>query len=409
MVTTALEGEALPADGRLPAPAWREAAARPFGLYLHVPFCARRCGYCDFNTYTLAQWGGLGPRDYLRWAHAELAFAQRCLAASRPDGGGALPPLSTVFVGGGTPTLLSPAQLGELLADARDRFGLAGGAEVTVEANPETIEPGVLAGLLDAGVTRLSLGMQSAVPRVLAVLDRLHTPGQALRAARAARAAGFADVGLDLIYGTPTETAADWRASLEAALSVAPDHVSAYALVVEAGTPLARRIGAGAVPPPDDDDLADKYLLAERVLTEAGLTNYEISNWARPGHECRHNLAYWRGDTWWGVGPGAHSHAGGFRWWNHRAPRRWGEALDAGAWPAEACETLGEAERHEERVLLELRLAGGLPLAVLSRSERDRLDGLAGAGLVVVGADERARLTLRGRLLADKVTRDLLD
>jgi len=296
-----------------------------------------------------------------------------------------------------------------VLGDARDRFGLAADAEVTCEANPETITPAVLDGLLAAGVTRLSLGMQSSVPHVLAVLDRRHTPGQALGVVTAAHAAGFADVSLDLIFGAPTESLDDWRASLEAALSVEPEHVSAYALILEEGTPLARRVARGELPPPSEDDQADKYLLAEEMLGAAGLANYEISNWARPGHECRHNLLYWHGDTWWGLGPGAHSHVGGTRWWNHAQVGRWGQALDSGAWPLAGREDLDDATRHEERVLLELRLAEGLPDDVLTPTERARVPALVEAGLLREGAPGRWTLTLRGRLLADKVTRDLLD
>ena len=390
------------AEGRLPERAAQTLRSRPLGLYIHVPFCARRCGYCDFVTYTPRQLGGIGAPDYLRWAHAELALADRMLGGDRPV-------LTSMFVGGGTPTLLSPGQIGEVLGDARDRFGLAADAEVTCEANPETITPAVLDGLLAAGVTRLSLGMQSSVPHVLAVLDRRHTSGQALWAVTAAHAAGFADVSLDLIFGAPTESLDDWRASLEAALAVDPDHISAYALILEEGTPLARRVQRGELPPPSEDDQADKYLLAEEMLGAAGLANYEISNWARPGHECRHNLLYWHGDTWWGLGPGAHSHVGGTRWWNHAQVARWGQALDAGAWPLAGREDLDDATRHEERVLLELRLAEGLPDDVLTPTERARVPRLADVGLLRVSASGRLSLTLRGRLLADKVTRDLLD
>lgn len=374
-----------------------------------MPLCTSRCGYCDFNTYTIAQLGPSAAGEFVRRAHAEIALAHRLLSG---DGSGAAAPgpLASVFVGGGTPTVLSPADLGGLLDDARTRFGLTGDAEVTCEANPETLTPAVLDSLRQAGFTRLSLGMQSGVPHVLRALDRVHTPGQAGRAVRWAHDAGFASVNVDLIFGAPGETLDDWRGSLEAALAAGPEHVSAYALIVEDGTPLGRRVAAGAVSAPDEDEQADKYLLAEEVLVTAGLANYEISNWARPGHECRHNLGYWRGDSWWGVGPGAHSHVGGFRWWNHRLPVRWGRALDEGAWPVAGHERLGTVTRHEERVLLELRCATGLPLDVLTASERARLPRLAADGLIdPVGTDETVRLTLTGRLLADKVTRDLLD
>ena len=389
----------------LPEVAGDRVGERELSLYLHVPICASRCGYCDFNTYTLAQLGSGAPGDIGRWLHAELALARRVLDAT----GRTIPPLATIFIGGGTPTMLTPGQLGALVDDARDRFGLAPGAEISCEANPETITPAVLDGLLAAGFTRLSLGMQSACEPVLRTLDRVHTPGQALRAARDAHRAGFTEVNLDLIYGTPGESMDDWRASLDAALSVTPEHLSAYALTVEDATPLARRIREGALPGIDEDDLADKYLLADEVLTQAGLANYEISNWARPGHECRHNLAYWRGADWWGAGPGAHSHIAGFRWWNLRHPRAWGAALDADTWPGAGCELLDERARHEEAVMLGVRIADGLPLSQLDEVERSRVPALVGDGLARVDADDRLHLSPTGRLLADKVTRDLLD
>ncbi|WP_203567146.1 radical SAM family heme chaperone HemW [Aestuariimicrobium ganziense] len=399
------DGEAVPDDGSLPLAALDGVGSVALSAYLHVPFCTSRCGYCDFNTYTPSELGGLTIDDHLVATHREIDLAARVL------GDEALT-LSTVFVGGGTPSLLTAAQFGELLDHLRSSFGLAGDAEVTTEANPESTTPALLDGLLEVGVNRLSLGMQSARPHVLAVLDRKHTPGRALEVVDQARTAGFDDISLDLIMGTPGESIDDWRASLDQALSVEPDHLSCYSLIVEEGTRLAARIRRGEVVWPSDDDHADKYLLTEQVLTDAGFVNYEVSNWARPRdghpHRSRHNLAYWQGHHWWGFGPGAHSHVGGVRWWNHKHPRRYGAALAEGRTPGAGREVLDDEQRRVERVLLELRLADGLPLSVLTETERERVGDPADRGLAVV-SDDRLVLTLRGRLLADAVIRDLLD
>ncbi len=394
----------MPPDGALPEDVVAGVGTAPLGVYLHVPFCAVRCGYCDFNTYSPDQVDSDAVTVWARSAHAEIDLARRVLGDDAPR-------LSTVFVGGGTPTLAPAGMLGGLLHHLRDAFGLQPEAEVTTEANPETVEPAVLDDLLGAGFTRLSLGMQSSVPHVLRVLDRVHTPGRALEAARQARAAGFADISLDLIYGTPGESMDDWRASLDAALGVEPDHLSAYALIVEDGTALAGRIRRGQIAAPDDDDLADKYLVTEELLTRAGFEWYEVSNWSRgPAHRSRHNLAYWRGHNWWGIGPGAHSHVGGVRWWNVRHPRRYGALLAEGRGPGEGREVLDAGERRVERVLLELRIADGLPVDVLTSTERARVAGLVDDGLLDVRGDgTRLVLTLRGRLLADAVVRRLLD
>jgi putative oxygen-independent coproporphyrinogen III oxidase len=399
--STLPEGEVAPRDGALPEAAVREAATRPLGFYLHVPFCAARCGYCDFNTYTAKELGGGGSQaSYADTAVEEVRLARRVLPVDRP--------VDTVFFGGGTPTLLPAKDLGKMLAAVRDEFGLAPGAEVTTEANPESVDPAYLEALLEAGFTRVSFGMQSASSHVLKILDRQHTPGRALEAAKEATAAGFRHVNLDLIYGTPGESLDDWRASLESALSAQPDHVSAYALIVEDGTQLARRIRRGELPMPDDDDLADKYVLADDLLSQAGLNWYEVSNWARTEDaRCRHNELYWRGDTWWGIGPGAHSHAGGVRWWNVKHPSAYAERIAASESPAYARETLDDETRRVERVLLEVRLSDGLPLAVLDADGRAAVDAVVRDGLATIKGD-RLVLTQRGRLLADAVVRDLL-
>ncbi|UVS77714.1 Oxygen-independent coproporphyrinogen-III oxidase 1 [Actinokineospora sp. UTMC 2448] len=376
---------------------------RSFGIYVHVPFCATRCGYCDFNTYTPGELGGsASPSSWLAAVGRELELAARVL----PDA----PRASTVFVGGGTPSLLGAAGLASVLDLVRSTVGLADGAEVTTEANPESTSPGFFADLRAAGYTRVSLGMQSAAPHVLKVLDRNHTPGRAVTAAREARAAGFEHVNLDLIYGTPGESAADLALSLDAVLAAGVDHVSAYALIVEDGTALARRVRRGELPMPDDDVLADRYEQVDAALTAAGLTWYEVSNWASsPEARCHHNLLYWRGDNWWGVGPGAHSHVGGVRWWNVKHPARYAAALADGVSPAAARETLSPDDQRIERILLELRLADGLPADVLDRSGRAEADQAALDGLLDAAAlaEGRCVLTDAGRLLADAVVRRL--
>ncbi|MBN8882855.1 MAG: coproporphyrinogen III oxidase, partial [Salana multivorans] len=311
------DGEDAPSDGTLPASAAVGAHERDFGVYLHVPFCRVRCGYCDFNTYTARELGGGADQDsYAATASAEVALAARALRASgAPDR-----PVSTFFLGGGTPTLLPPRDLAAMLGAVRDAWGIVAGAEITTEANPDSVDAADLEALAAAGFTRVSFGVQSFVPEVLATLDRTHDPARVPLVLRWARDAGLS-VSLDLIYGTPGESLADWRVSLEGALALEPDHVSAYALTVEPGPALHRRVARGELPAPTGDDEADKYELADGLLAAGGYDWYEISNWARtPADRCRHNLAYWRGADWWGIGPGAHSHVGGVRWWNVKHP-----------------------------------------------------------------------------------------
>ncbi len=398
-------GDPVPADGSLPAEALSELGQRPFGVYLHVPFCSVRCGYCDFNTYTALELGGPSARvsqaTYAEVAAAEVRLAREAL-------GGAVVPVETVFVGGGTPTLLPADDLAGLLLLIDQELGLAPDAEVTTEANPDSVTAEGLARLREGGFTRVSFGMQSAVPHVLATLDRTHDPEGVAQAVAWARAAGFDEVSLDLIYGTPGESLADWATSLDAALACGPDHVSAYALIVEDGTALARAVGRGEIAAPDDDDMADKYLLAEDRLAAAGLSWYELSNWARrPASRCRHNELYWTGADWWGIGPGAHSHVGGVRWWNVRHPAAYAARLAAGESPGHAREVLDDETRRVERVLLETRLVGGLATGVLDDGGRAEVAALTAEGLVVVEGD-RLVLTLPGRLLADAVVRRLL-
>ncbi|MFI0259860.1 radical SAM family heme chaperone HemW [Streptomyces sp. NPDC017056] len=404
------DGEPMPEDGSLPGHALTGAAARPLGFYLHVPYCATRCGYCDFNTYTATELRGSGGALASRENYADTVAEEIRLA--RKVLGDDPRPVETVFVGGGTPTLLPAADLGRMLAAIRDEFGLADGAEITTEANPESVDARYLAELREAGFNRVSFGMQSARQHVLKILDRTHTPGRPEACVAEARAAGFDHVNLDLIYGTPGETDDDWRATLDAAVGAAPDHVSAYALIVEEGTQLARRIRRGEVPMTDDDVHADRYLITEETLSAAGFHWYEVSNWATTeAGRCRHNELYWTGADWWGAGPGAHSHVGGVRWWNVKHPGAYAQALGEGRSPGAGRELLSPEDRRVERILLELRLAAGCPLSLLAPAGANAASRAVTDGLLEPAPYEagRAVLTLRGRLLADAVVRDLVD
>jgi putative oxygen-independent coproporphyrinogen III oxidase len=387
------DGEPVPTSGDLPATAIGELGRRPFGVYVHVPFCLTRCGYCDFNTYT--DLGGL-QGSYAETAVKEIRLARRVL-------GDAAPQVATVFFGGGTPTLLPPDDLGAILRAIEIEFGLTADAEVTTESNPDSVDAASLRRLRHEGFNRVSFGMQSAVPHVLAVLDRTHTPGRPQEAVREAKEAGFDQVSLDLIYGTPGESDDDWATSLTAAVEAQPTHVSAYALIVEEGTRLGRQVARGQLPAPDDDVLADRYLMADDALSSLGW--YEVSNWGEP---CRHNVGYWTGGDWWGVGPGAHSHVGGVRWWNAKHPSTYAAKLAAGQSPGAGRELLTTEQRRVEQILLELRLRAGLPLTLLRPRGLEAAQRYDGEGLLTIDGG-RAALTTKGRLLADAVVRDLVD
>jgi putative oxygen-independent coproporphyrinogen III oxidase len=379
----------------------RPTPGRALGVYLHVPFCSVRCGYCDFNTYTADELG----EGATRASYADTAISE--VVRSGPSAGGR--PVETVFFGGGTPTQLPANDLVRMLSAVDDVLGLADEAEVTTEANPDSVTPESLATLRAGGFNRISFGVQSAVPHVLATLERTHDPARVPQAVRWAREAGFEQVSVDLIYGTPGESMDDWRASLDQAVALEPDHVSAYALIVEDGTAFARKVRRGEVVMPDDDETADKYLLADDVLTAAGLGWYELSNWARDeAAQCRHNVLYWHSDDWLGIGPGAHSHLAGERWWNVKHPAAYAQRLAANASPRHDGETIDAETAAVERIMLQTRLRTGLELASLDVAARSEVTGLVDRGLVTV-VDERLVLTLTGRLLADAVVRQLVD
>ncbi len=345
--------------------------AAPFGVYVHIPFCSRRCGYCAFATWTDR---GHLQQQYLDALRADIRRA-------------ALPPASSVFVGGGTPTLVDPGELVRVLAS----IPTVAGAEVTVECNPDDVTAEMMHTYRDGGVNRISMGVQSMVPHVLHALDRGHSPDNVARAVDAVLAAGIGTFNLDLIYGAAGESLDDWRTTLTAAIALRPTHVSAYALTVEAGTPLAERPELH----PDDDELADKYELADELLPAAGLANYEVSNWAQPGHECRHNMLYWQQGDYRGFGSAAHSHASGRRWWNIRTPERYIAAVQAGESTEAAGETLDDETRRVEGLQLALRMRDGVAADAL---DTDGLEGL------VQLDGQRVRLTRKGRLLANEVS-----
>lgn len=384
----------------------------PFGFYIHVPFCSSRCGYCDFNTYTLDTYPGSDPTgQWVDTAQQEIRMGAQLAAQNGLD----LPPVDTIFVGGGTPSLLGD-KLVELLKTVRTEFGIARNAEITAEANPESTSPALFDAWRAGGVNRISLGMQSAEPRILKLLDRQHTPERASAAIKEATAAGFEHLNLDVIYGTPGESADEVVHSLETVLETEVDHVSAYALTVEPGTALFRKVRRGEIPPVDEDIQASRYLAIDKILYSAGFRWYEISNWAKLGEDgstrssrCRHNMGYWTGGNWWAVGPGAHGYLGGVRWSIRKNPRRYAELMAAGRYPADWCEVLSDEERLEETIMLQLRVAEGLPAEVLNAAqsqvaEQAVLDGLA----TWEGEPRSLVLTRRGRLLADGIVTNLL-
>lgn len=403
------EGDAAPIDGALPDSVLEISANKTLHAYVHIPFCRVRCGYCDFNTYTSTELRGVTQNSFLDDLHAEIRFSRGVLSRA------GLPArkFESVFFGGGTPTQLAAEQLAATLELLESEFGLAAGAEITTEANPDNVDEEYLQTLAAAGFTRVSLGMQSAVPSVLKTLDRTHNPDNVSKAVQAAKAAGL-QTSVDLIYGTPGESLDDWCESLEAAIALNPDHISAYSLIVEDGTKLARQIRSGELPMPSEDDQADKYELAAELLAASGFGWYEISNFST-GESTRsaHNLAYWRSNDWWGYGPGAHSHIGGVRWWNVKHPATYAQKIAAGDSPALAREVLSSETMLTERILLELRIADGLDVAVVKELNPNAAkpisqaiaDGLVDAQVAIRG---KLVLTLRGRLLADALVRDLL-
>lgn len=374
-------------------------------FYVHIPFCASRCGYCDFNTYTaeelMSEGSSVSRNTYAQRAIAEVRMARKEIADSRS--------VSTVFFGGGTPTLLNSSDLVTILKVIDDEFGLASDAEVTTEANPDSVTPQSLAMLREGGFNRISFGHQSSALHVLATLERTHTAGRSLDAVREAKNAGFEHINMDLIYATPGETDDDLRRTLDDVLSVPVDHVSAYSLIVEPGTRLAAKVARGEIPMPDDDVAASRYELISERLETSGLHWYEVSNWAMTtASQCRHNLAYWTSQDWWGIGPGAHSHMAGQRWWNVKHPATYAAKVDHGELPVADREVLDAQTQLTEEVMLRLRLREGLPIAGAAPSALAAANQAIADGLLL-RTDTHLVLTDHGRLLADAVVRSLLD
>lgn len=407
MAETPTGDGSMPTDGRLPESAAIGAAERAFGVYVHVPFCKVRCGYCDFNTYTAVELGETKQSDFADLAIAEVRFAGRALHASEIEER----PVSTVFFGGGTPTQLPPDDLVRILRSISEEWMLAPNAEVTTEANPDSVDSHSLETLRRGGFNRISFGMQSAVPHVLETLDRTHDPENVGKVVRGARELDF-EVSLDLIYGTPGESLDDWKRSVDAALECQPDHLSAYSLIVEPGTKMATKIRRGEIPEPNPDVQADMYTYLDELLRVEGYDWYEVSNWSRSAStRSRHNLSYWTGEDWWGVGPGAHSHVGGVRWWNVKHPAAYASRISEGVSPAQDREVLSPDARRLEDVMLRIRLSEGLPTGVLSEESRLRVAELIAEEMVVAQAAFAGTLILtqRGRLLADAVVRLITD
>ena len=375
------------------------AANRALGFYLHVPYCTTRCGYCDFNTYTNVEFEpGVSRATWVDTASREIEIARRNLVDA--------PEISTVFFGGGTPTLLPARDLVQALQKLKLEFGIAADAEITTEANPDSVDREYLQELHEGGFNRISFGMQSAVPHVLSVLDRTHTPGKAAEVVQQAAEVGFAHINLDIIYGSPGESLADLETSLNAVIGTSVDHISAYALTLEAGTKMAAQVKRGEVTMPDDEVLADMYALLDDSLAAQGFDWYEVSNWAKAGGHCQHNLNYWRNQNWWGVGPGAHSHVNGMRWWNVKHPSAWTSQVLPGNVPVAEFENLTESEIELENLMLGIRLRTGLDAQNFSP---ELVQGLLADGLLDADAKTAGtlRLTRKGRLLADIVIRTL--
>ena len=390
------EGDPAPSDGKLPNIG--NLKNKPFSLYVHVPYCSKRCGYCDFNTYTPSE---LDRDDqiesWLQSAIKETIFARKILVEELT--------VDTIFFGGGTPSLLEASVIKEFINNVSKHFKLKKDLEITLEANPDTITQSKAEDWLKAGINRISLGMQSSATNVLQVLDRTHNPANVLSSVEILKKAGFTNFSLDLIYGTPGESLEDWSNSLKDAIAINPPHISAYSLVIEPGTRMGSQLSRGEIKAVSDDDAADKYQLAEKMLNENGYSWYEISNWAKENKECQHNLNYWKGNNWWGIGPGAHSHINGVRWWNQKLPKNWRESLDKDQSPALAREKLTNEQIRNEEVMLLSRLKTGINRSDFDQKNIEKLI----EDKLVNDVSGKLELTLEGRLLADVVFRQLTE
>ena len=383
----------------------RSKVSRRLSFYIHIPYCVKRCGYCDFNTYTPSEL--MGPdlesvsKNYISAVLKEIELAQKTVGAAE---------VPSIFFGGGTPSLMPAAELARVIQEIRDRFELSPDIEITIEVNPDSVSLDFLEKMRQAGANRISMGMQSAVPHVLKVLDRTHNPENVSTAVEKARKAGFEHVSVDLIYGAPGESVSDWQQSVTSALQLPIDHISAYALIIEKGTKLAAQISRGEVQMPPDEETAEKYLIADSAFEAAGFNWYELSNWSKPGGQCRHNIAYWNGSMWWGVGPGAHSYFDNRRWWNVKHPATYQQKINAGESPVQSEEILSEENLADEYLMLQIRRREGIPHRNLKDSQVGRAAEYVDSGHLdqAEWTAQKLVLTQQGRLIADRIVRDLV-
>ena len=375
-------------------------------FYIHIPYCVKRCGYCDFNTYTPAELKISTGLTQISNSYIDLLIAEIDLAKAQV--GDATVP--TIFFGGGTPSLMEPKDIGRVIKAIDNKFGLTEDCEITLETNPDTVDKEKLAAFKKVGINRISFGMQSAVPHVLATLDRTHNPDNLPQVTKWAAEVGFKDVSVDLIYGTPGETLADWQTSIDAALALPINHISAYALIVEEGTKLANAIKRGEIANVDDDLTAEKYLIADAAFSKAGFTWYELSNWSKDSGESKHNIAYWLNKNWWGTGPGAHSHINGKRWWNVKHPNLYREKLLQNISPELDSEVLEPIQIESERLMLSIRLPEGITKESLTTDQIMSLDQYLKSGALDTAKWDAGSvsLTLNGRLIADRIVREIL-
>lgn len=383
----------------------RSKVSRRLSFYIHIPYCVKRCGYCDFNTYTPAELQGPDlesvSKNYISAVLKEIELAKKTVGAAE---------VPSIFFGGGTPSLMPAAELARVIQEIRDRFELSPDIEITIEVNPDSVSIDFLEKMRQAGANRISMGMQSAVPHVLKVLDRTHNPGNVSTAVEKARQAGFEHVSVDLIYGAPGESISDWQQSVTSALQLPIDHISAYALIIEKGTKLAAQISRGEVQMPPDEETAEKYLIADSAFEAAGFNWYELSNWSKPGGQCRHNIAYWNGSMWWGVGPGAHSYFDNRRWWNVKHPATYQQKINAGESPVHSEEILSEENLADEYLMLQIRRREGIPHRNLKDSQVSRAAEYVDSGHLdqAEWTAQKLVLTRQGRLIADRIVRDLV-
>lgn len=383
----------------------RSKVSRRLSFYIHIPYCVKRCGYCDFNTYTPAELKGPDlesvSKNYISAVLKEIELAQKTVGAAE---------VPSIFFGGGTPSLMPAAELARVIQEIRDRFELSPDIEITIEVNPDSVSLDFLEKMRQAGANRISMGMQSAVPHVLKVLDRTHNPENVSTAVEKARQAGFEHVSVDLIYGAPGESISDWQQSVTSALQLPIDHISAYALIIEKGTKLAAQISRGEVQMPPDEETAEKYLIADSAFEAAGFNWYELSNWSKPGGQCRHNIAYWNGSMWWGVGPGAHSYFDNRRWWNVKHPATYQQKINAGESPVQSEEILSEENLADEYLMLQIRRREGIPHRNLKDSQVSRAAEYVDSGHLdqAEWTAQKLVLTQQGRLIADRIVRDLV-